>query len=85
MPPFINHVPLYTGWNNIAYLGQTQPVAQAMASIQGKYTIVFHYVNIDKSWQSYSPNLPAFASNLTNLEYGQAYWIYATEGCTLLY
>ncbi|MBP7962824.1 MAG: hypothetical protein KBG20_18450 [Caldilineaceae bacterium] len=71
-------LPLHAGWNWIGYLPSTSlPVAQALASIDGKYQRVLGIS------QTYIPGSPA--SNLTHLEPGQGYLVYMNEAATLVY
>lgn len=83
--PGTGQVSLVRGWNNIGYRGQTGPAQDGLASIAGKYAILYHWVNGDKTWQSYSPTVPPFANTVQELRFGEAYWIYATEDTVLSY
>ena len=75
-----NYINLSTGWNLVGYNSDTaQAVADALASIEGKYISVWAYIN--GSWQVYDPNNPGF-SDLTTIEPGYGYWINASEACT---
>ncbi|MEM7028185.1 MAG: choice-of-anchor Q domain-containing protein [Chloroflexota bacterium] len=83
---------LEQGWNNFGY---TVPVSRtadiALASIDGKYTILYHFDEADTpNWTLYDPNLavrhPQFApavNDLTYLEFGHGYWLNAIEPLTL--
>ena len=75
---------LAVGWNLVAYpASAARPVAEALASIAGKYTIVWAYdAGEPKLWKRYNPSAP-WASDLTQLEPGRGYWVKAAEGCTL--
>jgi hypothetical protein len=67
-------------WNLVGYNSSTsQGVADALASIAGKYVSVWAYMN--GNWKVYDPNNPGF-SDLTTMEPGYGYWINATESCT---
>ncbi len=73
-------ISLASGWNLVGYNSSTsQSVADALASISGKYVSVWAYM--DGSWRVYDPNNPGF-SDLTTMEPGYGYWINATETCT---
>ena len=63
------------GYNSVLSL----PVADAMASIAGKYTAVWAF--IDNSWRAYYPDDPGF-SDLEFMEPGVSYWIDVTEDCS---
>ncbi len=75
------------GWNNFAYsiAGSPTPVAAALASITGSYSIVYSYTPAGpgQPWRAFDPTAPAWANDLKTLEYGQAYLIYATQPVTL--
>jgi hypothetical protein len=80
---------LATGWNSFGYpIQTTQPVTQALASIAGKYSVIYHYgTTPTPGWHTFAPTvLPPFdkaVNDLTNLEFGRAYWLYATEPAQL--
>lgn len=81
------------GWNNVAYMTQTaRPVAEALKSIEGFYTIVWGYEpkpTDGRFWQAFDPTLdPAskfydLVNNLKQLQFGRGYWIHATRDITL--
>jgi hypothetical protein len=83
-PPTATDQTLYAGWNLVAYPASTaRPVADALASIAGKYSIVWAYdAGEPQLWKRYNPSAP-FASDLVNLQPGCGYWVNATEACTL--
>ena len=71
-------IPLCTGWNLVGYpSSQPLPVADALASIDGAYELIYSYnaADTDDPWQKYDPNAPPFANDLTEMGAGQAYWI----------
>jgi len=73
-------IDLTTGWNLVGYNSDTsQSVADALASIEGKYISVWAYM--DNGWKVYDPANPGF-SDLLNMEPGYGYWINASESCT---
>lgn len=81
-----------TGWNTFGYpVAGTRPVAKALASIEDSYTSVYHYdSNQPESWTMYDktvmqeqPALVDFVNDLTQLEFGHAYWISITQPVTL--
>jgi photosystem II stability/assembly factor-like uncharacterized protein len=84
--PTTTSIPLYAGWNLIGYpAGVARPVPDALASIAGKYTLVFEYDASapDAPWRSYSPQVPDFANTLAEMRPGFGYWVKATQDCTL--
>jgi hypothetical protein len=77
---------LMDGWNLFSYpIPESRPVAEALASIDGKYTTVYGYDTQDPEnpWKIYSNTAPAWVSDLERLEYGQGYWINTTQPITL--
>ncbi|GAB4196978.1 MAG: hypothetical protein OHK0022_14910 [Roseiflexaceae bacterium] len=76
-------------WNLLdPYLGATQPITIATASITGKFSTIYAYNrgNQGNPWQLFDPAVPASwhpaVNDLDNLSYNQSYWIYATETVT---
>jgi len=72
------------GWNLVSYLPEMEiTVAEALASIDGKYTAVlgFH----DGGAVSYYTELPPEFNDLRCLRPGHGYWIKASEAVTLTY
>ncbi len=69
-------IPLIGGWNLAGYPAATQPVADALSSINGSYVKVMMYnaSDIADPWKSYDPTLPLF-SDLKNIVPGFGYWI----------
>ena len=59
-------------------------VETVLQGISGKFTIVWGFDSATQTWKKYDPNAPA-VSDLTKLEKGKGYWIYATEDTTLVY
>ena len=80
-------IPLVAGWQLIAYpIQETTPVSQALQSIDSAYNLVYSFDvdQPDDPWQIHcacddEPNWPAQFNDLTHLEFGQGYWIQATE------
>jgi len=73
-------ITLKSGWNLVDLNSLTAvPIADALASIEGKYVAVWAY--IDGIWKLYDPVNPGF-SDLENMEPSRGYWIGATEACT---
>ena len=75
-----------SGWNSFAYsLPQPQPVQSALDSLAGAYSIVYSYRpdQPGNEWSVFSPDAPAWANDLSQLEFGRGYWIYTTSPITL--
>ena len=76
------------GWNNFAYpVAGSREVGLALGSISGQYGIVYSHVPTDTvdPWKVYAPApAPSWVSDLTELHFGQGYWIYATQASDLL-
>jgi hypothetical protein len=74
-----NSINLCCGWNLVGYNSDTsQSVADALASIEGKYISIWAYM--DGGWKVYDPENPGF-SDLTTMLPGYGYWINACEEC----
>ena len=74
------------GWNLIAYSSPiSQSLPAALQSIGSSYKIVYGYEPTDSlnPWRVYSPDAPTWVNDLTALEPGHGYWLYATESVTL--
>ncbi len=84
-PPSATSQTLHVGWNLLAYPSATpRPVADALASIAGKYTVVWAYrAGEPQPWRHYDPSAP-FGNDLDVLEPGRGYWLRATEGCVVV-
>jgi subtilisin-like proprotein convertase family protein len=80
-------VPLYApGWNLFAYpLQTTQPVSDALRSIEGDYATVYGYRAEDSSdpWEVYQVDGPGYLNDLSELEPARGYWISATRAVTI--
>jgi uncharacterized repeat protein (TIGR01451 family) len=75
-----NSVDLDVGWNLVGYNDEsTQPIATALSSIDGKYELVWAF--IDGQWDVYNPTNPGF-SDLDTMERGYGYWIKTKQNCT---
>ncbi|MBN2061880.1 MAG: SBBP repeat-containing protein [Deltaproteobacteria bacterium] len=75
-----NSTNLLSGWNLVGYNSDTgQDIAEALASIEGKYISVWAYVY--GAWEVYDPENPDF-SDLLLMEPDYGYWINAKEACT---
>ena len=76
---------LTRGWNLVAYpASESRPVAEALASIAGRYTTVYgHAAGAGEPWRVYSTASPAWANTLSQLDPGAGYWVEVTEDCVL--
>ncbi|MBC7259965.1 MAG: right-handed parallel beta-helix repeat-containing protein [Chloroflexi bacterium] len=84
-PPLATSQALRVGWNLVAYPSATpRPVADALASIAGKYSIVWGYhAGEPQPWKRYNPSA-SIGNDLANLEPGRGYWVRATQECALV-
>ncbi|MBC2698793.1 MAG: hypothetical protein HF974_10795 [ANME-2 cluster archaeon] len=79
--PESTDIVLKTGWNLIGYNSlDSQPVAKALSSISGNYSIVWTYNASDTTdhWKKYDSGVP-FGNDLINMEPGRGYWIMMTS------
>jgi len=83
-PPPGRAIELAAGWNNFTYTGQSRAVADALASIAGKYTQVLQYENATGRWLSYLPGQPRYLNDFGGLFPLRVYWIYLKEPATLV-
>ncbi len=69
-------VQLQPGLTEFVYTGETAPVTEALTSIDGLYSVVFHWDSPVQQWRTFRPP-PALAilSDFTTLEKGNIYWI----------
>ena len=85
--PSTTTIHLCQGWNLVGFPAeQARPVASAMASIAGKYDLVFAYDALDLAdpWEVYGVAAPAWANDLQLLRPGRGYWIRATAEADLV-
>ena len=76
-------LPLAAGWNLVSYLPQvSQPVTEALHSIDGKYQAVLSF---NHGALSFYPALPPDENTLQIMQPGMGYWIRTTEAVTLTY
>lgn len=82
---------LRPNWNTLAYpIPGERAVSTALASVAGAYTSVYHYnATASSPWTLYDATVvaqhPAFApivNDLTTLQFGHVYWLYATQTIT---
>jgi hypothetical protein len=80
-------IPLFgPGWTTFGYPAQgSKPVAQALASINGSYGIVYGVALTDTldPWKVYALNVPSWVNDLATLDFGRTYWISTTQAITL--
>jgi len=82
--PSSTDIPLYTGWNLVGYPSQTtRSIAEALATIDGKYDLVYAYDAWDAEdpWKKYNTAAPPFLNDLTEMGPGWGYWIRVSEDC----
>ena len=79
-----SEVPLQRGLNEVVYTGETAPVQEALTSIDGLYSVVFHWDVTAQQWRTFRPPpAPALLSDLTALEEGKIYWIVVDQSLRL--
>lgn len=72
-------ISLLNQWNLVGYNGASQiSITSALSSINGKYLSAWAWNSSTQAYQSYIPSNPGF-SNLTTMDTGRGYWIYATQ------
>ena len=80
-------IPVYvSGWNLFSYpVPESRPVAEALASVAGRYSTVYGYDGQDPAnpWKVFSVDAPEWVNDLERLEFGRGYWINASEPITL--
>lgn len=83
-------IPLYgPGWNLVSYpVRGARAITEALESISGTYAIVYGYVATgtvgpgSDPWRVYGTDVPSYVNRLHELQFGQGYWISATETVT---
>jgi hypothetical protein len=79
---------LNPGWNQFAYpLPGSRGVGEALASIEGSYTSVYHqdatgFQLYDATVLDQHPEFASLVNDLAEFAFGNAYWIYATQAVT---
>jgi hypothetical protein len=74
-------IDLKIGWNLVGFNSlDSKPIAEALSSINGNYSIVWAYNASDTTdhWKKYDPSVP-FGNDLINMEPGRGYWIMMTS------
>ena len=77
--PATRAIELAAGWNAIVYTGESRPVPEALASIDGLYDQVFHYDNVTELWSSYLPGSAPQLNDFGGLHPYRVYWIRMSE------
>jgi hypothetical protein len=77
-------VALLTGWNWVVWTGQTQSIANALATFPdtSQLSAIFEYVGGPTDWGSYRPGLPAFVQSIDELRSGAAYFLLVDSALT---
>jgi len=79
--PESTDIDLKIGWNLVGFNSlDSKPIAEALSSINGNYSIVWAYNASDTTdhWKKYDPGVP-FGNDLINMEPGSGYWIMMTS------
>ena len=60
-------------------------VADALVSIEGAYNTVYWFDGADSTdnWKVNSPDVPGWVNDLSDLQFGEGYWIHLTRSITL--
>jgi hypothetical protein len=78
--PAAKSVNLKEGWNLVSYpSSKAASVATALSSIAGKYIVIYSY---DTSAAAYKGYAPGMLEELSTIEPGKGYWIFATQSAT---
>ena len=75
--PESTDIDLKIGWNLVDFNSlDSKPIAEALSSINGNYSIVWAYNASDTTdhWKKYDPGVP-FGNDLEIMEPGKGYWI----------
>ena len=72
-------------WNLVSYhLEYSQPVTEALLSIDGSYTIVYGYdPTLPDPWLIYDVTVPPYVNELETLDPGHGYWINVSVSGTI--
>jgi len=78
-------IDLLAGWNLVSIPVQPteREVSEVLASIAGKYDVVYAYDGCDGGWKTYDPNGPPFANSLSEIDITMGLWINMTSPGTL--
>ncbi len=75
------------GWHSFAYpLASAQPVTTALASLDGRYTLLYEDAgrSVTPRWRLYAPGAPGYVSDLTRLRFNQRYEVHMSEPGNLI-
>lgn len=84
--PVTTTISLCPGWNLISYPSAAPvPLPDALASIAGKYDLVYGYDATDAAdpWKKFDPAGAAFANDLAEMGAGKGYWLKMKGAATL--
>ncbi|MCD4811277.1 hypothetical protein K8R14_01565 [bacterium] len=79
--PESTDIVLKTSWNLVGFNSlDNKPIAEALSSINGNYSIVWAYDASDTAdhWKKYDPGVP-FGNDMTDMESRKGYWIMMTS------
>ena len=86
-PPLGRTIQLKAGWNNFTYTGESRAVADALESVDGKYSQVLQFDNATSTWLTYQPITPVnprFLNDFGGLFTLKVYWVLMTSDGTLV-
>ena len=66
---------LVRGWNNVAYMGDTKPPTEALATLGSSYRSVYRWNPAAGKFDMFAPGAPAYVNTLTELRAGDAIWL----------
>ncbi|MFA4837106.1 MAG: carboxypeptidase regulatory-like domain-containing protein, partial [Dehalococcoidia bacterium] len=69
----------------ITLISNPVAIAEALASIAGKYPSAWGFNSVSHTWLLNAPSAPPYVNSLGEFARGQGYWIHATENCALTY
>lgn len=75
-------IPLFAGFNLVTYGGPPAPPQVALASLGNALIAVYRWDAVSRTWQRYLATGPAWASTITQLQPGEAYFIGVSEPAT---
>ena len=75
---------LHAGWNTFVYIGASAAVADALASLAGKYTELYAWDGTHQEWGRHGgPGVPAWAVDFTDVQACSAYEVFLTQDALL--
>ena len=75
-------VPLFAGWNNVAYQGIPLPLPDALNNVRGTVPTVWKLDAPSQQWQVWSANIPASLSSLSSVSPGDVLFVHAASAIT---